>query len=503
MRDLKEQLKLRNKPQGGTKAVLVERLKSAIQEELDTHSKGDDSSVDSDDESAVARREARQKIKELEARMKKNNTFSRRVMNSIYNRLSSNSKKREEERLAEEKRLLDKEERMLEDLERIMMELEERRSWLAFEMNSRNFDRMKRLEDVAILMREDAVKAVKQDAKVTLEDGLSFYRGNIVSDKRPQNSAAKHFDLRAHTSAVTSCKLSRDLNYIISSSEDLTARVWLLRTGKCILTYTGHTKRVNDCDIHPTFALKNKDACAVTCSGDCTLRLWSGASERYVMMLQGHAEPVYRTAFSPSGGVIVSCSEDATIRTWAFPDGFQIYVYRGHHAPVLSVQFSPSGRYLISGSGYGERKLLLWDAMMPKIASPVQWPHMVFWTPDGTIKKILMRRGEPAREFWLKQDEIGLIDENAEVEMWPGELVPDEDMPDESEDEDDGAGAKKKKKSRRKDPFYKDDVREKHGVGLLVLTTDEDLDNRYVPGGVCDACCVATAGGATLPVPRD
>ena len=102
---------------------------------------------------------------------------------------------------------------------------------------------------------------------------------------------------------------------------------------------------------------------------------------------------------------------------------------------------------------------------------------MVFWTPDGTIKKILIRQGEPSREFWLKQDEIGLLDENAEVEMWAGELVPDEEMPDESEDED-GGGGKKKKKSRRKDPFYKDDLREKNGVGLLVLATDEDLDNR-------------------------
>ena len=338
MQDLKEQLKMRDKPQGGTKQKLVERLKEAIQEELDAQSKGDESSVDSDDESAVARREARRKIKEMEERMKKNNTFSRRVVNSIYNRLSSNAKKREEERLAEEKRLLEKEERMLEDLERVMMELEERRSWLAFEMNIRNFSRMKRLEDVAVLKREEAVKATKDEAKVTLEDGLSFYRGNIVSDKRPQNSAAKHFDLRAHTAAVTSCKLSQDLQYIISASEDNTARVWLLRTGKCIMTYTGHTKRVNDCDIHPTFALKNKEACAVTCSGDCTLRLWSGASDRYLVMLQGHAEPVYRATFSSTGGVIVSCSEDATIRTWAFPDGFQIYVYRGHNAPVLSVQ---------------------------------------------------------------------------------------------------------------------------------------------------------------------
>ena len=127
---------------------------------------------------------------------------------------------------------------------------------------------------------------------------------------------------------------------------------------------------------------------------------------------------------------------------------------------------------------------------MPKINQPVPYPHMIFWTPDGRIKKILLRQIEPKREFWLKQDEIGLVDDNAEVEMWPGELAPDEDMPTDSEDEVEEINAinGKRKKKRKKDAFYKDDVRNKHGLGLLVLSTDDDLDNsealEYIPGGV-------------------
>ena len=493
MADLKDQLKLRDKPTAGSKAKLIERLIEAINEEAKdavSQSSSGSSSIDSSDESGLARREAKKKIKEMQERAKKNNTFSRRMMAIVYNKVFSNARKREEERLAEEKRLIDKEERMMEDLERVLMELEERRSWLAFEMNIRNFDRMKRLEDMAIVLRSEALLVKKSEDKTLRENGLSYYRGNIISDKRPQNSAAKHFDLRAHTSAVVSCKLSKCLNYVMSCSEDNTARVWLLRTGKCIMVYTGHTKRVNDCDIHPTFGLKVKEACAVTGSGDCTLRLWNGSSDRHVMILQGHIEPIYRVMFSPTGGTIVSCSEDSTVRTWAFPDGFQIYVYRAHAAPVVSVQYSPSGRFIVSGSGYGERNMLLWDGMMPKISQPVPYPHMIFWTPDGRIKKILLRQMEPKREFWLKQDEIGLVDDNAEVEMWPGELAPDEEMPTDSEDEAEEVHAinGKRKKKRKKDAFYKDDVRNKHGLGLLVLSTDDDLDNsealEYIPGGV-------------------
>jgi hypothetical protein len=44
-------------------------------------------------------------------------------------------------------------------------------------------------------------------------------------------------------------------------------------------------------------------------------------------------------------------------------------------------------RYLISGSDYGERKILVWNANMPTMADPKQFPHTIFWTPEGLIRK--------------------------------------------------------------------------------------------------------------------
>ena len=43
-------------------------------------------------------------------------------------------------------------------------------------------------------------------------------------------------------------------------------------------------------------------------------------------------------------------------------------------------------RYLISGSDYGERKLLLWDAKLDWLMTdPKQFPHIIFWSQLRTV----------------------------------------------------------------------------------------------------------------------
>lgn len=252
-------------------------------------------------------------------------------------------KKREKEENV--KRLLDRNETMNQDLERFLMEIEERDSWVACELNEANHLTMKKAADVATILRVEASKIKSTDYKQSQENGLSFFRGNIVSDKKLQNSAAKQFDLQGHIAPINSCKISKCLQYVLSCSTDKTTRLWLLNSGRSVMIYSGHLKKVNDCDLHPEFVINDKYACVVTCSGDCSIRLWNSFSEKCLKVLRGHTEPVYRVSFSPNGHSIVSCSEDYSVRTWSFPEGFQLHIFRAHMAPVYTVQFSPSGRY--------------------------------------------------------------------------------------------------------------------------------------------------------------
>ena len=96
-------------------------------------------------------------------------------------------------------------------------------------------------------------------------------------------------------------------------------------------------------------------------------------------------------------------------------------------------------RYLLSASGYGERKIILWDASMPKIHHPKHFPHMLYWTTAGLIKKILLRNMIPPRNFWLAENEMDFLEEGFKIVMWPGELDSSESVDTDSDDDDDSS----------------------------------------------------------------
>lgn len=48
-----------------------------------------------------------------------------------------------------------------------------------------------------------------------------------------------------HTGDVMSLSLSPDKNIFVSGACDSTAKVWDIRTGKCVQTFTGHESDIN------------------------------------------------------------------------------------------------------------------------------------------------------------------------------------------------------------------------------------------------------------------
>jgi len=411
---------------------------------------------------------------------------------SRFNPIKAYFHKQYMKKLANDKRLLRREEKMKQDIERFLMELEERNSWVCGELNVRNYSRLKKAEDLAIIKRRELKKLAKENETVEFEQGLSFFRGALHSFRRYQNSAAKHLDFKGHSDAVFSCQISPCHNFILSASADKTAKLWKVVNGKCLLTFEGHTKGVTDCRFHPHFQVDSKLPCIITASTDATIKIWNSVSERPLKTLIGHEESIYRCCFSPNGQILVSCSEDKTVRTWCFPDGYVLYVYRGHNSPVTSVNFSPTGRYIVSGSDYGERKLMLWDSNMPRYDNPNQYPHMFFWTPEGLIKRILLQQFSPPDYFWCSSDQIEMLGSNVRIQSWYGENDPDIEMDTDSDSD--------KEDDEELQPTKQlgwDDVREIEGVILNVLITDDRGKStdatEYIPGHKL-AITISTSG---------
>lgn len=137
-------------------------------------------------------------------------------------------------------------------------------------------------------------------------------------------------------------------------------------------------------------------------------------------------------------------------------------------------------RYLISGSDYGERKLILWDSTLPLMDSRIQLPHMIYWTPDGTISKLLIQKQTPSKEFWLTVAQYAFLPPDTTISMWPGEQ--DVEVGDDSSSDDEGAEVVV-------DSFGSDDIRSAEGVALSVLVKDKNNEKsvatEYIPGSSC------------------
>lgn len=396
--------------------------------------------------------------------------------------------RRRHEREREEARLLAAAEQSLRDVERFLMELEERRSWVAYELRERNRLRLIREQSANQLKALYLHRLNSEEEHVQQESGIMSYKGSIVSFLRWQNSPAKNLDLEGHGNAVFAVKLSKCHHYLFSCSSDKTARLWDAHTGLCLKVYPRHELKVLDCDIHPEFILDDKRACLITCSGTI-LYTWCSQHDFPIKRINAHEEVIYKCSFSNQGSTMVTCSEDCSLKLWAFPEGYLLYVYHGHEAPVTCARFSPSDRYIVSGSGYKERKLLLWDARMPKIDRALQYPNIIFWSPEGLIRKLCIQKLIPDWTFWLtKQEQLRL--KNVKVDAFPGEMeviAMDSDSEDSSESDIDSKVTEDSFDDPFEHPFFAGDKRFISGARLLILTLDPTGNpanaTEYSPGG--------------------
>jgi hypothetical protein len=135
---------------------------------------------------------------------------------------------------------------------------------------------------------------------------------------------------------------------------------------------------------------------------------------------------------------------------------------------------------------------MLWDASFPHFKSPVQFPHLIFWTPDGLIQKILIKKDIPNKQFWMTQKQLSLLDENELVETWPGENITLDSIDSESEDSEEGRedGDDDEGLDLNDDYFGQDDIKEDGGATVLVTAVDKE--------GVQSTAKEYIAGGGTL-----
>ncbi|KAH8234807.1 hypothetical protein KR032_003359, partial [Drosophila birchii] len=159
--------------------------------------------------------------------------------------------------------------------------------------------------------------------------------------------------LLGHQGSVYRLSFNPEDRYLLSCSEDCSVRLWCLMSWNCMVIYPGHLSPISCVTYAPLgyyFA---------TASDDCTARIWVQDNKRPVRVLRGHLAELEVCLFHPNRHYLATGSADATVRLWDLPKGAQVRLFAGHRGRVTVLAFSLCGRYLVSGGD--DCLIMIWD----------------------------------------------------------------------------------------------------------------------------------------------
>jgi WD40 repeat protein/serine/threonine protein kinase len=178
--------------------------------------------------------------------------------------------------------------------------------------------------------------------------------------------------LGSHPQSITRLALSPDEQWVASCSEDATARVWSLATGRALTPPLIHGETVQGALFHPsgrwllTFSSQREHRPTFgshPMRGKGSVRIWSLPDGQPVWS-SIHTNIVPRAEWSPDGTRILAACADGHARLWQFhtnQDGVRVTLELDleHPAEVRTAGFHPSGNLFATGSRDG--RFRLWD----------------------------------------------------------------------------------------------------------------------------------------------
>lgn len=110
-----------------------------------------------------------------------------------------------------------------------------------------------------------------------------------------------------------------------------------------------------------TIAVTSNQRQLAAATSDHRINLWCLVTHNLLIPLTGHADTIWRVAYSPDDVLLASTSADGTVRLWAVANGMPVMVLPRNHANwVWSLAWSPDGSRLATGGS--DARILIWDA---------------------------------------------------------------------------------------------------------------------------------------------
>lgn len=123
------------------------------------------------------------------------------------------------------------------------------------------------------------------------------------------DSGSLDFTLDAHSKGINCIEyfMADDKPFLISGSDDYTAKVWDYETKCCVRKLEGHTHNVTAASVHPQLPI------IITCSEDGTVRVWDKTSYRLDNTLAYGLERVWTVAYMKDSSKVVFGCDKGTI----------------------------------------------------------------------------------------------------------------------------------------------------------------------------------------------
>ena len=200
--------------------------------------------------------------------------------------------------------------------------------------------------------------------------------------------------LHGHVGSINDAVFSPDGKWVVTASDDKTARVWEAATGQTVSELKGHSDEIDSAAFSPD------GKWVATASNDKTARVWEAATGRLVMQLTGHESAVNSAVFSPDGKWVLTSSSDNKARVWEAMSGRTVSELDGHTDLLLDAVFSPDGKWAATGGS--DNTARLWEAatgrMVHELRGHTDAVNRVVFSPDG--KMVLTVSEDKTARVW-------------------------------------------------------------------------------------------------------
>jgi WD40 repeat protein/serine/threonine protein kinase len=197
--------------------------------------------------------------------------------------------------------------------------------------------------------------------------------------------------LTGHTGPCRGVVFGPGGQLIASASDDKTARVWDAKTGKELLVLPGHALELQ------AVAFSPDGQRLATAGRHAIVRLWDirmlskgPPASKELRTLSGNKDRITQLVFSRDGKRLASTSNDNTVKVWDPDDGKELFALSGHRDVVNGIAFSPDGQRLATASN--DKTVSVWDANSGKglftLLHPGPVVGVAYWSGDKTLVSV-------------------------------------------------------------------------------------------------------------------